>query len=153
MFPDIVGGAILSSFKDLAHTTSSFLIPEMRTCGLNHAIAILDSTVEFSVFWRMGDEVVTITRHVNRESWSAIADGAGRQVRTRRTLSVGWDGPLCDYDFNHVLDLMVNSGAPIHIKDHEFSHLANRRPKARLCVHAGSRVVVPRIFGEMTRKD
>jgi hypothetical protein len=44
----------------------------------------------------------------------------------RRTLSVGWDGHLYDCDFNQVLDLMVNSGASIHIKDFEMSRLANR---------------------------
>jgi radical SAM/Cys-rich protein len=48
------------------------------------------------------------------------------KVMCRRTLSVGWDGHLYDCDFNQVLDLMVNSGAPIHIKDFEISRLANR---------------------------
>ncbi len=48
------------------------------------------------------------------------------KVMCRKTLSVGWDGHLYDCDFNQVLDLTVNSGAPIHIKDFEISRLANR---------------------------
>jgi hypothetical protein len=48
------------------------------------------------------------------------------KVMCRKTLSVGWDGRLYDCDFNQVLDLMVSSGAPKHIKDFEISRLANR---------------------------
>jgi radical SAM/Cys-rich protein len=49
-----------------------------------------------------------------------------KKVMCRSTLSVGWDGRLYDCDFNQVLDFMVNSDAPIHIKDFEFCRLANR---------------------------
>ncbi len=48
------------------------------------------------------------------------------KLMCRRTLSVGWDGHLYDCDFNQVSDLMVNSGAPTHIKDFDFSRLAGR---------------------------
>jgi hypothetical protein len=44
----------------------------------------------------------------------------------RTTLSVGWDGRLYDCDFNQMLDLVVNSGGPVHIKDFNFSRLADR---------------------------
>jgi radical SAM/Cys-rich protein len=49
-----------------------------------------------------------------------------KKVMCRSTLSVGWDGRLFDCDFNQVLDLMVDSDAPIHIKDFEFCRLATR---------------------------
>jgi radical SAM/Cys-rich protein len=48
------------------------------------------------------------------------------RVMCRTTLSVGWDGRLFDCDFNQVLNLTVNSGAPVHIQDFEFSRLAHR---------------------------
>lgn len=44
----------------------------------------------------------------------------------RMTLSVGWDGRLYDCDFNQMLDLTVNSGAPVHIKDFDYHRLAER---------------------------
>jgi radical SAM/Cys-rich protein len=48
------------------------------------------------------------------------------RVMCRTTLSVGWDGSLYDCDFNQILGLTVNSGAPLHIRDFEFACLANR---------------------------
>ncbi len=44
----------------------------------------------------------------------------------RTTLSVGWDGRLYDCDFNQMLDLTVNSGAPVEIKDFDYQRLAER---------------------------
>ena len=47
-------------------------------------------------------------------------------VMCKKTLSVGWDGSLYDCDFNQMLNLTVNSGAPKHIKDFDFEQLAGR---------------------------
>jgi radical SAM/Cys-rich protein len=47
-------------------------------------------------------------------------------VMCRTTLSVGWDGRLYDCDFNQMLNLTVNSGAPDHIKAFDFARLAKR---------------------------
>jgi len=47
-------------------------------------------------------------------------------VMCRTTLSVGWDGRLYDCDFNQMLDLVVDSGAPDHIQDFDFSRLTER---------------------------
>lgn len=47
-------------------------------------------------------------------------------VMCRTTLSVGWDGRLYDCDFNQMLNLTVNSGAPDHIKDFDYDRLAGR---------------------------
>jgi radical SAM/Cys-rich protein len=44
----------------------------------------------------------------------------------RTTLSVGWDGRLYDCDFNQMLNLPVNSGAPDHIKTFDIARLAKR---------------------------
>lgn len=47
-------------------------------------------------------------------------------VMCRTTLSVGWDGSLYDCDFNQMLDLKVNHGAPSHIMDFDMQKLAHR---------------------------
>jgi hypothetical protein len=44
----------------------------------------------------------------------------------RYMLSVGWDGALYDCDFNQMLDLETNHGAPAHIRDFSVEML-NRR--------------------------
>jgi radical SAM/Cys-rich protein len=50
---------------------------------------------------------------------------AGLMCRT--TLSVGWDGRLFDCDFNQMLDLEVDAGAPRHIRDFDPDRLARRQ--------------------------
>lgn len=52
---------------------------------------------------------------------------AAAGVMCRYTLSVGWDGRLYDCDFNQMIDLTVNHGAPAHIRDFDFASLARRR--------------------------
>ncbi|HVN26024.1 MAG TPA: arsenosugar biosynthesis radical SAM (seleno)protein ArsS [Syntrophorhabdales bacterium] len=49
------------------------------------------------------------------------------RVMCKSTLSVGWDGSLYDCDFNQVLGLTVNHGAPPHISSFDMSLLASRR--------------------------
>ena len=53
------------------------------------------------------------------------ASAAG--VMCRYTLSVGWDGTLYDCDFNQMLDLPVDHGAPRHIRDFDPALLHRRR--------------------------
>jgi radical SAM/Cys-rich protein len=48
-------------------------------------------------------------------------------VMCKTTLSVAWDGKLYDCDFNQVLGMTVNHGAPDHISAFELSPLASRR--------------------------
>jgi radical SAM/Cys-rich protein len=52
---------------------------------------------------------------------------AAKNVMCKFTLSVGWDGQLYDCDFNQMLELNLNHGAPGHIKDFNISLLENRR--------------------------
>lgn len=49
------------------------------------------------------------------------------QVMCRNTISVGWDGSLYDCDFNQMLGLRVNHGAPEHLERFEFAQLRTRR--------------------------
>lgn len=56
----------------------------------------------------------------------AFNPAAARNVMCRTTLSVGPDGRLYDCDFNQMLGLTVNSGAPAHIRDFDFEVLRRR---------------------------
>jgi radical SAM/Cys-rich protein len=59
-----------------------------------------------------GRTVEYMTRLVN-----AFNPAAAAGVMCRNTLSVGWDGTLFDCDFNQMLELPLNSGAPTSIFD------------------------------------
>jgi radical SAM/Cys-rich protein len=48
-------------------------------------------------------------------------------VMCRSTISVGWDGKLYDCDFNQMLGLTIDHGAPYHISAFEMDALATRQ--------------------------
>jgi len=52
---------------------------------------------------------------------------AAAGVMCRYTLSVGWDGALYDCDFNQMLALSTDHGAPEHIRDFDPGRLVSRR--------------------------
>lgn len=52
---------------------------------------------------------------------------AAANVMCKYTISVGWDGQLFDCDFNQMLELNMDHGAPKHIKDFNISKIENRR--------------------------
>ena len=58
---------------------------------------------------------------------NAFNPAAAAGVMCRYTLSVGWDGALYDCDFNQMLDLPVNHGAPRHLRDFDPAKLHSRR--------------------------
>jgi radical SAM/Cys-rich protein len=58
---------------------------------------------------------------------TAFNPAAAAGVMCRYTLSVGWDGRLYDCDFNQMLDLPVDHGAPNHIRDFDPDRLHRRR--------------------------
>jgi radical SAM/Cys-rich protein len=58
---------------------------------------------------------------------NAFNPAAAAGVMCRSTLSVGWDGQLYDCDFNQMLDLPVDHGAPAHIRDFDPARLHHRR--------------------------
>jgi radical SAM/Cys-rich protein len=47
-------------------------------------------------------------------------------IMCRHLVSVGWDGRIYDCDFNQILGLAVNSGAPSHVRDFDSAALARR---------------------------
>ncbi len=57
---------------------------------------------------------------------NAFNAAAARGVMCRNTLSVGWDGTLYDCDFNQMLELTVNHGAPSRIENASVALLEKR---------------------------
>jgi radical SAM/Cys-rich protein len=51
---------------------------------------------------------------------------AAMGVMCRNTISIGWDGSLYDCDFNQMLEMKTNHGAPSHIKEWDLGKLNNR---------------------------
>ncbi|HMB41933.1 MAG TPA: arsenosugar biosynthesis radical SAM (seleno)protein ArsS [Balneolaceae bacterium] len=51
---------------------------------------------------------------------------AAMGVMCRNTISIGWDGSLYDCDFNQMLEMQTNHGAPGHIKNWDLEKLNNR---------------------------
>ncbi|HRI37347.1 MAG TPA: arsenosugar biosynthesis radical SAM protein ArsS [Nitrospira sp.] len=58
---------------------------------------------------------------------NAFNPAAAAGVMCRSTLSVGWDGRLYDCDFNQMLDLPVDHGAPSHIRNFDPAQLHHRQ--------------------------
>lgn len=52
---------------------------------------------------------------------------AATNVMCRNILSVGWEGTLYDCDFNQMLGLSVNHGAPSHLREFDISMLSKRQ--------------------------
>jgi radical SAM/Cys-rich protein len=58
---------------------------------------------------------------------NAFNPAAAAGVMCRNTLSIGWDGTLYDCDFNQMLEMPVEAGAPRHIRDFDLAALNRRR--------------------------
>lgn len=58
--------------------------------------------------------------------WHSFNPAAVDHVMCLTMLSVGWDGSLYDCDFNQMLGLPVNHGAPNHIMNFDMNKLKNR---------------------------
>lgn len=57
---------------------------------------------------------------------NAFNPAAARGVMCRNTISVGWDGTLYDCDFNQMLELKVERGAPRHVREFDLAALERR---------------------------
>ncbi|MDP1948321.1 MAG: arsenosugar biosynthesis radical SAM protein ArsS [Nitrospirota bacterium] len=62
---------------------------------------------------------------------NAFNPAAAAGVMCRYTISVSWDGRLYDCDFNQMLDLPVDHGAPAHIRDFDPAQLNQRQITTR----------------------
>ena len=58
---------------------------------------------------------------------AAFNPAAAQGVMCRSTISVAWDGRLHDCDFNQMLDMGLEPGAPAHIRDFDLAAVTRRR--------------------------
>ena len=58
---------------------------------------------------------------------SSYNPAAANNVMCKNTLSVSWEGFLYDCDFNQMLEMKVNHGAPTHLKDFNLDLLEGRK--------------------------
>ena len=65
------------------------------------------------------------------EAWSTPSTRCRDRRHVPHTISVGWDGTLYDCDFNQMLDLSVDHGAPAHIRDFDPLQLNQRQITTR----------------------
>ncbi len=77
-------------------------------------------------FLRFLKDSGNLARYIERlrDSYNS---SAARNVMCRETLSVSWDGYLYDCDFNQMLGLKCDHGAPCRIEDFDGKKLARRR--------------------------
>ncbi len=53
---------------------------------------------------------------------NAFNPAAAMNVMCKNTISIGWDGQIYDCDFNQMLELPVDHGAPKHLNDFNFKN-------------------------------
>ncbi len=57
---------------------------------------------------------------------NAFNPSAAINVMCKNTISIGWIGRIYDCDFNQMLDLPVDQGAPSHINIFDYKKLTDR---------------------------
>ncbi|MBX3302307.1 MAG: arsenosugar biosynthesis radical SAM protein ArsS [Nitrospira sp.] len=108
--------AIEAQFKKELHTKHGIEFNRLYTITNMPISRFLEFLIESGNY----DQYMTrLTNAFNPE--------AAAGVMCRSTLSVGWDGRLYDCDFNQMLDLQVDHGAPSHIRDFDPTRLHHRR--------------------------
>lgn len=92
--------------------------------------------IEFSTLYTIANQPINrfleyLVRSGNYEEYmsrliQAYNPAAAAGVMCRYTISIGWDGRLYDCDFNQMLELELGPRLPQHIRDFDFSRLAER---------------------------
>jgi radical SAM/Cys-rich protein len=124
---------------DLVHNPIGAYLPGSQASLENHYRQVLKERygIGFNRLFcltnmPMGRFLDYLRRTDNYEDyWAALVNAfnpaALRSVMCKTTLSVAWDGRLYDCDFNQMLGLPTDHGAPDHIVVFDIDKLANRR--------------------------
>jgi radical SAM/Cys-rich protein len=118
------GGAYLPGLQDS--------LEEQYRCVLKEKFGIVFNNLYCITNMPIGRYLDCLQRTENYEDYMADLVSAFNPVTLegvmcKTTLSVSWDGKLYDCDFNQMLGMTVNHGAPENIADFEFYKLASRR--------------------------
>jgi radical SAM/Cys-rich protein len=118
------GGAFLPPSQTALEIDYKRELSQQYGVSFNHVLTIINMPV--GRFLRSlkdsGDYHGYIHRLIN-----AFNPEAAAGVMCRYTLSVGWDGSLYDCDFNLVLEMNCNHGAPTHLNEFNLKTLENRQ--------------------------
>lgn len=98
----------------------------MKRHGVSFTGLFTITNMPIGRFLRFLKDSGNFTRYMERLQGSYNGNAA-RNVMCRQTLSVGWDGALYDCDFNQMIGLRCDHGAPDHIRDFDGSKLGKRR--------------------------
>jgi radical SAM/Cys-rich protein len=118
------GGAYLPGSQAELENHYRKTLKEKYGVSFNHLFCLTNIPIgRFMDYLRKTDnEEDYLTALVNAYNPAAL-----NSVMCRTTLSVAWDGKLYDCDFNQMLGLTTDHGAPDHISAFDLKKLANRR--------------------------
>ena len=117
-------GAFLPPKQEAIETQFKRELAELYGITFNHLYTITNMPI--SRFLEFLVESGNYEGYMERLA-NAFNPAAAAGVMCRYTLSVGWDGTLYDCDFNQMLDLPLDFGAPRHIRDFNPETLHTRR--------------------------
>jgi radical SAM/Cys-rich protein len=97
-----------------------------RRHGIEFTSLYTIANMPISRFLEYLDDAGTLDAYMQRLA-QAYNPQAASAVMCRNTLSVGWDGVLYDCDFNQMLEMPVETGAPATIFEFDAARLQSRR--------------------------
>lgn len=116
-------GAFLPDDQEGLEATFKQKLTDLYQIQFNNLFAITNLPVS-----RFLDYLISSKKYQEymEELANAFNPAAAMAVMCRNTISVSWDGYLYDCDFNQMLDLKLNGGAPDHIRDFDAQKLNAR---------------------------
>lgn len=116
-------GAFLPDDQEGLEATFKQKLTDLYQIQFNNLFAITNLPVS-----RFLDYLISSKKYQEymEELANAFNPAAAMAVMCRNTISVSWDGYLYDCDFNQMLDLKLNGGAPDHIRDFDAQKLEAR---------------------------
>ncbi|MDW3196389.1 MAG: arsenosugar biosynthesis radical SAM protein ArsS [Cytophagales bacterium] len=116
-------GAFLPDDQEGLEATFKQKLLDLYQIRFNNLFAITNLPVSRFLDYLINSEKY---QEYMEELANAFNPAAAMAVMCRNTISVSWDGYLYDCDFNQMLDLKLNGGAPDHIRDFDAKKLAAR---------------------------
>lgn len=116
-------GAFLPDDQEGLEATFKQKLQDLYQIQFNNLFAITNLPVSRFLDYLINSEKY---QEYMEELANAFNPAAAMAVMCRNTISVSWDGYLYDCDFNQMLDLKLNGGAPDHIRDFDAQKLEAR---------------------------
>lgn len=116
-------GAFLPDDQEGLEATFKQKLEDLYQIQFNNLFAITNLPVSRFLDYLINSEKY---QEYMEELANAFNPAAAMAVMCRNTISVSWDGYLYDCDFNQMLDLKLNGGAPDHIREFDAQKLEAR---------------------------